>query len=280
MATAVGIFIAGVGLLFAMAVVPNSSVWVRTLSQASGTADAVALTFDDGPDPVNTPLMLDLLRECGNHTWRHNTELGTYTTDLIEEDLRRTNNAIRAVEPDAPVANFRAPGGIWSANYVAVARALGMALSDSALAARIESLLQRLGLAEYALAPLYSLSGGKRQLVGLALALIREPQLLLLDEPTSALDLHWRMIVLDLVQEKVRMDGAIAVAAIHDLDLAARYCNKLVMLEQGRVVAAGAVADVLTPANIARVFKVEAQIEPGTLGYPLVQVVRPIRHPA
>jgi iron complex transport system ATP-binding protein len=163
---------------------------------------------------------------------------------------------------------------LWSA-----ARALGMALSDSALTARIESLLQRLGLAEYALAPLYSLSGGKRQLVGLALALIREPQLLLLDEPTSALDLHWRMIVLDLVQEKVQAEGAIAVASIHDLDLAARYCNKLVMLEQGRVVAAGPVRDVLTPANIARVFKVEAQVVPGALGYPQVQVVRPIRHP-
>lgn len=163
---------------------------------------------------------------------------------------------------------------LWSA-----ARALGMALSDSALTARIETLLQRLGLAEYALAPLYFLSGGKRQLVGLALALIRDPQLLLLDEPTSALDLHWRMIVLDLVQEKVQAEGAIAVAAIHDLDLAARYCNKLVMLEQGRVVAAGAVADVLTPANIARVFKVEAQVAPGSLGYPQVQVVRPIRHP-
>jgi len=164
---------------------------------------------------------------------------------------------------------------LWSA-----ARALGLLLPDKVLAARIENLLSRLGLAESAMAPLYSLSGGKRQLVGLALAMIREPSLLLLDEPTSALDLHWRMIVLDLVQEKVQADGAIAVAAIHDLDLAARYCSKLVMLEQGKVVAAGAVADVLTPANIARVFKVDAQVETGPLGYPLVQVVRPIRCPA
>src|SRR5690606_5936130 len=108
---------------------------------------------------------------------------------------------------------------LWSA-----ARALGLELSDRALAQRIENLLQRLGLAEFSMAPLYSLSGGKRQLVGLALALIREPCLLLLDEPTSALDLHWRMIVLDLVQERVREQGAMAIAALHDLDLAARYC--------------------------------------------------------
>lgn len=164
---------------------------------------------------------------------------------------------------------------LWSA-----ARALGLELSDRALAQRIENLLQRLGLAEFSMAPLYSLSGGKRQLVGLALALIREPCLLLLDEPTSALDLHWRMIVLDLVQERVREQGAMAIAALHDLDLAARYCTKLVMLEQGQVVAAGPVDEVLTAEHIARVFKVHARIERSSLDYPLVQVLQPIRHPA
>ncbi|MEE2730587.1 MAG: ABC transporter ATP-binding protein [Pseudomonadota bacterium] len=163
---------------------------------------------------------------------------------------------------------------LWSA-----ARALGVTLSDQALTQRIEALLARLGLAERAMAPLYSLSGGKRQLVGLALALIRDPQLMLLDEPTSALDLHWRMVVLDLVQERVQAQQGIAIAALHDLDLAARYCTQLVMLEQGRVVAAGPVAEVLNPANIARVFKVEAQVEIGPMGYPRVQVLNAIRHP-
>jgi iron complex transport system ATP-binding protein len=113
--------------------------------------------------------------------------------------------------------------------------------------------------------------------VGLALALIRDPHLLLLDEPTSALDLHWRMVVLDLVQERVQQQGGIAVAAIHDLDLAARYCTQLIMLEQGKVIAAGKVVDVLTPETIARVFKVESVVEESAMGYPSVQVVRPIR---
>lgn len=159
------------------------------------------------------------------------------------------------------------------------ARALGLDLSDQALGQRIESLLDRLGLAERAMSPLYSLSGGKRQLVGLALALIRDPDLMLLDEPTSALDLHWRMVVLDLVQERVREKQGIAIAALHDLDLAARYCTQLLMLEQGKVVAAGPVAAVLTPAIIARVFKVDAQVEQGSMGYPRVQVLNAIRHP-
>src|SRR6185369_6644307 len=108
--------------------------------QTTGSA-AVALTFDDGPDPVNTPLMLDVLKACGvkatfclignkvaanadlvrrivaeghtlcNHTWQHNTQLGTYGPDLIREDLQRTLNAIHSVVPGTPVSYFRAPGG-------------------------------------------------------------------------------------------------------------------------------------------------------------------------
>src|SRR3990167_3598405 len=130
---------------------------------------------------------------------------------------------------------------LWSA-----ARALDLALADRELSTLIDNLLVRLGLQDFALSPLYSLSGGKRQLVGLALALIRNPHLLLLDEPTSALDLHWRMVVLDLVQERVQRHGGMAIAALHDLDLAARYCTKLVLLDAGKIVAVGSVSDVLT----------------------------------
>lgn len=161
---------------------------------------------------------------------------------------------------------------LWSA-----ARALALPLTDRELSALIDHLLVRLGLTDFAMAPLYSLSGGKRQLVGLALALIRNPHLLLLDEPTSALDLHWRMVVLDLVKERVDQCGGIAVAAVHDLDLAARYCTKLVLLDLGRVVAAGSVVEVLTSDNLARVFRVNTRISEGCLGYPLVQVLAPIR---
>ncbi|MBK8972569.1 MAG: ABC transporter ATP-binding protein [Hahellaceae bacterium] len=159
---------------------------------------------------------------------------------------------------------------LWSA-----ARALKLALTDAELRALIESLLNRLGLAEVALAPMHSLSGGKRQLVGLALALIRNPRLLLLDEPTSALDLHWRMVVLDWVRERIDHQGGIAIAALHDLDLAARYCNKLALLDRGRLVAAGPTEAVLTADVLARVFNVDVHVEKGILGHPLVQVLRP-----
>jgi len=119
-------------------------------------SEAVALTFDDGPDPINTPKILDLLRQCGvkatfclvgvkvaahpsvvrrivsdghtlcNHTWRHVTQLGTYGPDLIRQDLTDTSNAIRAIVPDARIGYFRAPGGAWTQDYINVARELGM----------------------------------------------------------------------------------------------------------------------------------------------------------
>ncbi|KZD04111.1 ABC transporter ATP-binding protein [Oceanibaculum pacificum] len=160
---------------------------------------------------------------------------------------------------------------MWS-----TARALALDIPDAALAARIEAMFAALGLSSVALSPLHTLSGGKRQLVGLALALIREPALLLLDEPTSALDLHWRMVVLDLVRERLAQRGGVAIAALHDIDLAARYCDRLALLSQGRIVAAGRPAEVLTPETLAAVFQVEAEIVARPGGGILVHIVRPL----
>lgn len=160
---------------------------------------------------------------------------------------------------------------LWS-----TARALGLDLSDAELAGRIENIFNDLGLGAVALAPLATLSGGKRQLVGLALALLRRPRLLLLDEPTSALDLHWRLAVLDLVRVQVAGRGGAVVAALHDLDLAARYCDRLALLQDGRIVAAGRPEEVLTPRWLAEVYRVEAEVRRGAGGRLAIEVIRPL----
>ena len=84
--------------------------------------------------------------------------------------------------------------------------------------------------------------------------------MLLLDEPTANLDVHHQLQLLGLVRDLVDQ-GLTAVGAIHDLTLAARYCDRLVLLHEGRVLAAGTVAAVLTPANLARAFGVRAVVE-------------------
>ena len=83
-----------------------------------------------------------------------------------------------------------------------------------------------------------TLSGGERQRVFVARALAQQPRILLMDEPTANLDILHQLKVLDLVRRLVA-DGLTAVAAIHDLNMAARYCDKLVLLSSGRVLAVG-----------------------------------------
>ena len=112
---------------------------------------------------------------------------------------------------------------------------------------------------------LETLSGGERQRVFLARALAQEPRILLLDEPTSNLDLLHQLTILGLVRRLVD-SGLTAVAAIHDLNLAARYCDRLVVLGGGRVLTEGAPEEVLTPETIEAAFGVRAAVyrEPAT----------------
>ena len=104
-----------------------------------------------------------------------------------------------------------------------------------------------------------TLSGGERQRVFVSRALAQQPRVLLLDEPTSNLDVLHQLKVLDLVRQLVD-DGLTAVAAIHDLNMAARYCDRLVLLKGGRVVAEGSPEEVLVPETIQSAFGVRAAV--------------------
>jgi iron complex transport system ATP-binding protein len=102
-----------------------------------------------------------------------------------------------------------------------------------------------------------SLSGGERQRVQLARALAQEPDVLLLDEPTNHLELQHQLGFLDTV----RGLGVTVVAALHDLELAAAYCDRVAVLRDARLVTHGPVAEALTPAMIGAVFGVDATVE-------------------
>jgi len=117
---------------------------------------------------------------------------------------------------------------------------------DAADRAAVRRAMARTDVERFADRSIAAVSGGERSRVLLARALAQETPVLLLDEPTASLDVNHAVRTLELVRE-LTADGKTAVAAIHDLDLAARYCDELALLSDGRVRAAGPPADVLTP---------------------------------
>ncbi|WP_250038253.1 ABC transporter ATP-binding protein [Paractinoplanes maris] len=122
--------------------------------------------------------------------------------------------------------------------------------------ARTAAALARAGLAGWEHRAWPSLSGGERQRVAIARALVQEPDVLLLDEPTNHLDIHHRFALL----EDLSRSSVTVVAALHDLDLAAQYCDETVLMDHGRVVACGPPSAVLTEERIERVFGVAAEV--------------------
>jgi len=124
----------------------------------------------------------------------------------------------------------------------------------------VECALARAGLSSLKNRPVNKLSGGEFQRVLIARVLAQDPEALLMDEPTASLDIHHQIQVLDLVRGLVREKGLTVVMAIHDLSLAVRYCDELVLLHDGRQVSVGAPEDVLTPHNLRKVFGVEARL--------------------
>ncbi|MEU9284335.1 ABC transporter ATP-binding protein [Streptomyces sp. NPDC048275] len=134
----------------------------------------------------------------------------------------------------------------------------------------VRSALDRTGLADRPDQPWHTLSGGERQRVQIARALAQEPRELLLDEPTNHLDLQHQLDVLDLVSAL----PVTSVVALHDLNLAAMYCDQVVVLGRGRVVAAGTPGDVLTEELIAEVYGVRVAVShPAGDGRPHIRVL-------
>jgi len=115
------------------------------------------------------------------------------------------------------------------------------------------------------------LSGGQRQRVWIAMALAQGTDLLLLDEPTTYLDVAHQVEMLDLLAELNLRAGTTIVMVLHDLNLSARYADRLVAMKDGRVVAEGTPAEVVTEDNVRHVFGLESRVIPDPVSHtPLV----------
>jgi iron complex transport system ATP-binding protein len=149
-------------------------------------------------------------------------------------------------------------------------RGYGAALSHPAHGddlAHAHAVLRRLGIDDLASRSLDELSGGQRQLVGIAQALVRDPQVLLLDEPLSALDLNHQFHVMQVLREVTRESRIVTVVVLHDINAAMRACECAMLLHEGRIVRFGTPSEVVTPATLGQVFGVAARIESCSRGH-------------
>ena len=127
----------------------------------------------------------------------------------------------------------------------------------SAMAARIDEVMERAGVAQFAHRPMHALSSGERARVLFARALAVQGDYLLADEPVAALDPRAQLEILQLMRAEAATGRGVAVV-LHDLSLALRFCDRLLMLQQGRVFADGPPADVMTPDALREVYGIEA----------------------
>ena len=193
--------------------------------------------------------------------------------DLREHRKEEITRQITYLPQEGPV---NAVLTVFEAVLLARKHTLSWRVRDDDLQA-ITRTLADVGIEELATRFLNELSGGQKQMVSIAQALAREPQVLLLDEPTSSLDLQRQLEVLDLVGRITAERGIITLIALHDLNLAARYATRFVVMNQGAVYVAGDGSTVLTAAMLRDVYGVNATVQVGDDGIPHITPLSSIR---
>ncbi|HDH97940.1 MAG TPA: ABC transporter ATP-binding protein [Deltaproteobacteria bacterium] len=139
----------------------------------------------------------------------------------------------------------------------------------------VADLLKSMDLEDVALRDFDQLSGGQKQKVLLARAFAQDTDYLLLDEPTSNLDLKHQMEVMEMISGMVKRKGMAAMLAMHDLNLASRFSDRMVMLNAGKVFCTGEPLQVMTVKNIRSVYGVESEISLSN-GHPYILPIRPV----
>ncbi|MDH4442561.1 MAG: ABC transporter ATP-binding protein [Rhizobium sp.] len=160
---------------------------------------------------------------------------------------------------------------VYESVLLASKQGSGWSVADDELV-EIDRILHALRISDLAFRDLGELSGGQRQLVAIAQALVRKPEILLMDEPTSALDLFRQIEVLQFMHKLAQETGIAVLIALHDLNHALRYCDHALVVADGRLVVSGATLDVITPTLLRDVYHVEARVEACTQGRPMVIV--------
>lgn len=135
-------------------------------------------------------------------------------------------------------------------------------------------ILDQIGLSHLANKDVSKLSGGQRQMILFAQALMREPKIMMLDEPVSALDLHYQHVLLEHLVTQTRQREYVTIMVLHDLNLAAQYADNLLVLKNGHLVASGHPKAILTSDLVQSIYDVQAQVIEDEHGVPFIRTTR------
>jgi len=141
---------------------------------------------------------------------------------------------------------------------------------------KVWEVLRLLDIERLAMSNFSELSGGQQQKVLIARALVQEAEVMLLDEPTSNLDIWHQLDVMNIIRDVVKKKEITAIMALHDLNLASYYSDRIIMMNRGKIIAAGDPQSVITEENIAKVYRVEAAIR-SLSDRPVIMPLRQIR---
>lgn len=138
---------------------------------------------------------------------------------------------------------------------------------------KVRDILERLEIWELAEKRLSELSGGQYQMVSLAQSIIKEPDVLILDEPLNNLDIHRQFEILDLVSFETYRRNLITVIAMHDLNMAARYADSIILMDKGKIYKSGEPVSVLSRETILDIYHVNSEISVDDGGVPVINML-------
>jgi iron complex transport system ATP-binding protein len=237
-----------------------------------GAGECVALV---GPNGAGKTTVLRALLGLAPLASGRAVVMGREVGAWSREELARTVGVVgQREEPAFPMTSREA---VMMGRYARLGPWRGPSAPD---VEAVERAMLRADVAELGDRWVATLSGGEWQRVRLARALAQEPRALVLDEPTASLDLRHEMELFELVVELVRRDGLAALVVSHQLNLAARFADRLVLLCRSRIVADGPPGQVLEPKGLAAVLGWPVTVTAGPDGAPLVLAERKPRMPS
>ncbi|WP_321428866.1 ABC transporter ATP-binding protein [uncultured Methanolobus sp.] len=198
------------------------------------------------------------LLKCMNLILEASGEIILNGTDLQELSIKEVSRLISYVPQNVQTHSF--PIKVFDVVLLGRRPYIGWNVGDSDLEI-VADAFNMLDLEDLSMRNYNELSGGEKQKVLITRALVQEPEVLLLDEPTSNLDVKHQLEIMETIRNIAREKELVVNMVLHDLNLAGRFCDRLVLLHDGKIFSEGAPADVLTDTNIRTVYGIDAEIK-------------------